>query len=142
MLSKTSEYALRAVLLLARQPRDELVRASDLADGLAVPANYLSKILHALSRAGVLVSERGRHGGFRLARPADRTSLADVIGQFDDVAPQNLCLLGRSRCNDDQPCAAHGRWREVFGPVTDFFRDTMVAELLETYSEVAETAKP
>lgn len=142
MLSKTSEYALRAVLLLARQPRDELVRASDLADGLAVPANYLSKILHALSRAGVLVSERGRHGGFRLARPADRTSLADVIGQFDEVAPQNLCLLGRSRCNDDQPCAAHGRWREVFGPVTDFFRDTMVAELLETHSEVAETAKP
>jgi Rrf2 family protein len=141
MLSKTSEYALRAVLLLARQPRDRLVRATDLADGLAVPANYLSKILHALSRAGVLASERGRHGGFRLARPADQTSLADVVGPFDEVRPQTLCLLGRTRCADDQPCAAHDRWREVFGPVTDFFRDTMVAELLET-REVAETVNP
>ena len=142
MLSKTSEYALRAVLLLARHPCGKLVRASDLADGLAVPANYLSKILHALSRSGVLVSERGRHGGFRLARPAERTALADVIGPFHEIAPQSQCLLGRPRCNDAQPCPAHDRWRDVFGPVNDFFHDTMVAELLDPSSEVAETWKP
>ena len=142
MLSKTSEYALRAVLLLARHPRGQLVRASDLAKGLAVPPNYLSKILHALSRAGVLVSERGRHGGFRLARPAERTALAEVIGPFHEITPRTQCLLGRSRCSDAQPCAAHGRWRDVYGPVNDFFHDTMVAELLDTSAEVAETWKP
>lgn len=142
MLSKTSEYALRAVLVLARHPRGQLVCASELADGLAVPANYLSKILHALSRSGVLVSERGRHGGFRLARPAERTALADVIGPFHEITPRSLCLLGRNRCSDAQPCAAHARWKEVYGPVNDFFHHTMVAELLETGSEVAETWKP
>lgn len=140
MLSKTSEYALRAVMALAREPDDRLVRAGDLAEKLAVPANYLSKILHTLSRAGVLVSERGPNGGFRLARSAERTSLADVVGEFDEVGQQNLCLLGRSRCRDDRPCAAHERWKEVFEPVTDFFRDTMVAELLQPSDTVAETA--
>ena len=140
MLSKTSQYALRAVLYLARRPRDLPVRANDIAAGLEVPPNYLSKILHTLSRAGVVTSERGPGGGFRLARPADRTTLADVVSPFDEISPKALCLLGRRRCHDDQPCGAHVRWKDVFEPVTDFFRETMVAELLEPGGEAVESA--
>jgi Rrf2 family protein len=140
MLSKTSEYALRAVLFLARESRDIQVPAGDIAAGLDVPANYLSKILHTLSRAGVVSSERGPGGGYRLARPADTMSLADVVGAFEPISPGSRCLLGRARCHDDQPCAAHERWRLVFDPVTAFFRETMVAELLEPSGEVAEPA--
>jgi Rrf2 family protein len=140
MLSKTSEYALRAVLFLARQPQGVPVRANDVAVGLDVPANYLSKILHTLSRAGVVTSERGPRGGFRLARPADRTTLAAVVSPFDEISPTDQCLLGRRRCHDDHPCGAHERWKEVFEPVTDFFRETMVAELLEPGSETVERA--
>ena len=142
MLSKTSEYALRAVLYLARHSQDVPVPAGDVAAGLDVPANYLSKILHTLSRAGVVSSERGPGGGYRLARPADRTSLADVVGAFHQISPREHCLLGNTRCHDEQPCPAHERWKEVFDPVTDFFRETMVAELLEPSREVVETAKP
>src|SRR5512134_11208 len=131
MLSKTSEYALRAVLFLARESRDIPVPAGDIASGLDVPANYLSKILHTLSRAGVVSSERGPGGGYRLARAPDTISLADVVGAFEPISPGSRCLLGRARCRDDQPCAAHARWRQVFDPVTAFFRETMVAELLE-----------
>jgi Rrf2 family protein len=140
MLSKTSEYALRAVLYLARESREVPVPAGDIAAALDVPANYLSKILHTLSRAGVVRSERGPGGGYRLARPADSISLAEVVGAFDPITPASSCLLGRVRCRDDQPCAAHARWRQVFDPVTAFFRDTMVAELLEPSAEVAEPA--
>lgn len=140
MLSKTSEYALRAVLFLARESRDTPVPAGDIATGLDVPANYLSKILHTLSRAGVVSSERGPGGGYRLARPADRMSLADVVGAFEPISPGSRCLLGQARCHDDQPCAAHERWRQVFDPVTAFFRETMVAELLEPSGELAEPA--
>jgi Rrf2 family protein len=140
MLSKTSEYALQAVLYLARHSPDASLPASDVAAGLDIPANYLSKILHTLSRAGVVRSERGPGGGYRLARPAERTSLADVVEAFDPIAPREHCLLGTGRCHDDHPCAAHERWREVFDPVTAFFRDTMVAELLRPSGEVAEPA--
>lgn len=139
MLSKSSEYALRAVLYLARQPRDLPVRASDIASGLGVPANYLSKILHTLSREGVVTSERGPGGGFRLARPPHRTTLAQVVEPFDAFNSRELCLLGRRRCHDDKPCGAHERWREVFDPVIDFFRETMVAELLEPGGEALES---
>ena len=71
MLSRTSQYALRAILYLADQPVERSVRAIDVAENLDVPANYLSKILHTLARSGLLISERGPRGGFRLARDVE-----------------------------------------------------------------------
>ncbi|HJU87352.1 MAG TPA: Rrf2 family transcriptional regulator [Gemmatimonadota bacterium] len=139
MLSKTSEYALRAVVHLARDPGDP-VSAGEVAAALDVPANYLSKILHTLSRAGLVESERGPGGGYRLARPADRMSIADVAGAVDPIAPESRCLLGHARCPGRHPCAAHDRWCRVAEPVTAFFRDTMVSELLEPSRSGAATA--
>ncbi|HEY7472359.1 MAG TPA: Rrf2 family transcriptional regulator [Gemmatimonadota bacterium] len=138
MLSKTSQYALRAVIYLARDSGAP-VPAGEVAAGLDVPANYLSKILHALSRAGVVESERGPGGGYRLARPADRISIGDVVGAFDSLAPGGGCLLGRASCPGAHPCAAHDRWRRVSEPIAAFFRDTMVSELLEPSGAVTAT---
>jgi Rrf2 family protein len=131
MISRTAEYALRAVLFLARQPEGAIVRAADIADALRIPANYLSKILHILGRTDLLVSERGRRGGFQLARPAAEISLAEVIGPFDELEERGDCLLGRARCSEKDPCAAHTRWRAVHETVTSFFAETTVADLLE-----------
>ncbi len=141
MLSKTSEYALRAVIYLARKS-SQPVPAADVAAGLGVPANYLSKILHALGRAGVVESERGPGGGYRLARPADRLAIGDVVGAFDPVVLGSACLLGHARCPGEHPCLAHDRWRQVSEPITEFFRDTMVAELLEPSGTAAATLHP
>jgi Rrf2 family protein len=138
MLSKTSEYALRAVLHLARDTGDP-VPAGEIAAALDVPANYLSKILHTLSRAGLVDSERGPGGGYRLARPADRISIGDVVGAVDPIAPEGRCLLGHQDCPGAHPCPAHDRWRRVSEPITAFFRDTMVSELLQSSGAVAAT---
>jgi Rrf2 family protein len=138
MLSKTSEYALRAIVHLARDPGDP-VSAGEVAAALDVPANYLSKILHTLSRAGLVDSERGPRGGYRLARAADRMSIADVVGAVDPIAPEGRCLLGHQKCPGPRPCAAHDRWCQVSEPITAFFRDTMVSELLETSGAVTAT---
>ena len=72
MLSQTAEYALRAVLYVAEHGDDRLVQVSEMARVLRIPRNYLSKIVHALVREGVLHSTRGKSGGFRLAVAPDR----------------------------------------------------------------------
>lgn len=131
-LSRTSQYALRAALHLAREPADRLARAGEVAEALGVPSNYLSKILHAMTRAGLLVSERGPTGGFRLARPADEMPLADIVATFDELGGDRRCLLGRPECLDASPCAAHAHWKEVAERVHDFFEETTVADLLGT----------
>lgn len=131
ILSQTAEYALRAVLYLAQQAEDQLVRVGDIAQALRIPRNYLSKILHTLARAGVLASARGKTGGFRLAVSADRLSLLDVVQEFDRLEERRQCLLGRPVCSDRHACAAHDKWKKTADGVASFFRDTTVADLLQ-----------
>jgi Rrf2 family protein len=129
MLTRTAQYALRATIELARQPEGESVTASRLANVIRIPANYLSKILHDLVRAGLLDSTRGSSGGFRLARPAERITVADVAGIFQDVSAQRRCLLGRRECRDATACPVHDAWKRVAEPVWAFFRETTMADL-------------
>ncbi|MDX1624289.1 MAG: Rrf2 family transcriptional regulator [Gemmatimonadota bacterium] len=137
-LSKTSQYAVRAALYLARQ--NDRVRASDIAEDLDVPTNYLSKILHILGRNEILDSERGPHGGFRLARPPEEITLAEVVGAFDEMTPDQRCLLGRSRCRDHDPCPAHERWKEVSERVYGFFEETKLTDLLGPEAPALDTS--
>lgn len=131
MLSRTGEYALRAVLHLAQHVEDGPTRVDDIAKSLSVPRNYLSKILHELGRAGVLASSRGPRGGFVLARRSDELTLEEIVGHFDPVNDRRRCVLGREGgCSDDDPCAAHARWSELSRSVVSFFRETTIAELL------------
>lgn len=129
ILSQTAVYALKAVMYLAESGPGRTVRVDDIAGGLDVPRNYLSKILNVLARAGVLHSSRGPAGGFRLGHPASELSLSDVIAPFDDITASPLCFLGRERCSDATPCAAHARWKEVSASVRDFLDRTTVDDL-------------
>lgn len=129
MLSKSAEYALRALHALAFEPGGGPVPSSRLADRAGVPENYLSKVLHRLEQEGVVASRRGPGGGFTLGRDPAAVRLADVIRPFDDTVLRRDCLLGRPECRDDSPCAAHDRWLEVAGRVRRFFRETSLDDL-------------
>ena len=129
ILSQTALYALRATLCLAGHGPSNPVRVDDIAEQLDVPRNYLSKILHALGRAGVLSSTRGPGGGFQLAKPASEVTLAEVVKHFDEIGEEPSCLLGRAQCSDLNPCSAHDRWRSVSVAVSSFFRETSIADL-------------
>jgi Rrf2 family protein len=129
MLSQTAEYALRAVLYIAADSRGQPVRVAEMAAELAIPQNYLSKILHLLARNGALTSVRGKHGGFRLAVAPERLTLYRVVGLFDRVDDRRRCLLGRPQCSDRTACAAHTRWKDVAERLVTFFRETTVADL-------------
>ncbi len=118
------------MLYLAQEAGEHPVRAGEIAKGLKLPANYLSKILHTLARAGVLESERGPRGGFQLAIPASELSLAEVVAPFDVSFQERSCLLGRSKCSDEDPCRLHETWKKASDPMIQFFHNTAVADLI------------
>lgn len=132
-ISGTSQYAIRAVVYVATEGTDVPVRVGPIATALGVPRNYLSKTLHQLARAGVLRSVRGPRGGFQLAVPPERLTLALVTAPFDEVGERH-CLLGRPNCGDRYPCAAHARWATVSDALQAFFRNTTVADLMSDVS--------
>ncbi|MEO5798484.1 MAG: Rrf2 family transcriptional regulator [Gemmatimonadales bacterium] len=127
-LPQTAEYALRAVNFIADTPDGRPRRVAEISAAIKVPSNYLSKTLHQLALAGVLRSTRGPAGGFQLAIPAERLTLAEVITPFLPVTGRP-CVLGRARCNDTTPCAAHHLWKPVGQQLEAFFAATTIAEL-------------
>jgi len=129
MLSQTAEYALRAALHIAEFGADRPVAVNEIAQALDVPRNYLSKTLHQLARVGVVTSTFGPGGGFQLSAPPDQLTLDTIIAPFDTAAERH-CLLGRARCRDSAPCAAHERWKTIADQIQGFFATTTVADLL------------
>jgi len=130
LLSRTGEYALRAVLLLAARGHGEAVPVGEIAGALGVPRNYLGKTLQRLVRRGVLKSVRGPRGGFALAHRAEALPIAVVVGEFDAVLPDGRCMLGAEDCDVAHPCAAHARWSAWSKALAGLLEGTTVGELV------------
>jgi Rrf2 family protein len=78
-ISAKADYAVRAAVELAATPGDRPVKAELIATAQEIPLNFLENILGELRHAGIVRSHRGAEGGFRLARPPDRITIADII---------------------------------------------------------------
>ena len=128
MLSQASKYALRAAIYLAERPEGNHL-SRDIAAGLAVPAQYLAKILQDLVRAGLLTSAKGRGGGFRLALPAQSISLMQVVHAIEGDRYAQGCVLGLPRCSDTEPCALHEVWKRTRSEFVRALETTLLVDL-------------
>ena len=101
-IGKGVEWAAHACAILALLPAGAALSREALADYLGVPAPYLAKQLQALSRAGLVVTQRGVAGGYRLARSADAISLWDITAALEGTKPTFQC----SEIRRNGPCGA------------------------------------
>ncbi|MGB5105382.1 MAG: Rrf2 family transcriptional regulator [Candidatus Zixiibacteriota bacterium] len=129
MISKTGIHALAALTKLASLQLGEYAGASDIADEVGAPRNYLGKLLKLLANNGLLVSQKGFNGGFRLARAADEISLFDVIEQIDRVSRWGNCFMSSGKCSESEPCAVHHRWKSIREEYLGFLHETTIADL-------------
>ena len=127
MSSLTAEYALRAVVLLGANlgsPRT----TQQIAEQTRVPSGYLSKVLQALGRAGVVESQRGLNGGFVLARPPNDLTVLDVINAVDPLERIARCPLGIGE-HADRLCPLHRRLDQGIAEMEAIYRETTIAQL-------------
>lgn len=130
MLSVTAEYALRAMVFLARNSEDWPIPGPQIAEAARVPRKYLSAVLADLVREGLLEGTRGKSGGFRLARSARRIRLADIVRSFEPVnSHRRTCPFGNTVCNDINPCGAHDRWKGVKSALEQFLKETTLEDV-------------
>ena len=127
VFSTSATHALRVVAWLAAHGGDEAILGRHLARKVKVPADYLSKVLAALARAGVLSASRGVKGGYRLARPATHIKLIEVVLPFEGKHARPGCLLRPGKaCRNSGACSAHESWSLVKEAYTDFLEKTTV----------------
>jgi len=129
MISKTSIHAIRALTILAQLPDETFIGTSAIADQIGAPPNYLGKLLQALVRTGLVVSQKGLGGGFRLARPAQDISLLDVVEPIEHVSRWSSCILGHHVCSDEHHCAMHNRWKAIRDEYIQLLAETTIADL-------------
>jgi Rrf2 family transcriptional regulator, iron-sulfur cluster assembly transcription factor len=113
LLTNTAEYALRAMAAVALAPLGVSVRAQDLAVDTHVPIHYLSKVLQRLTAAGLLVSQKGHQGGFRLARPASKIRFSEILAAVEQAGDAKHCAFGWPVCDPQNPCPLHTTWSQL-----------------------------
>src|SRR5262245_45264992 len=101
MLTKTGMHAIRAMVALAKLPDGAYTGAVRVAKEIDAPQNYLGKLLKLLAREGLVESQKGLGGGFRLARDARAITLLDVVEPIEHLSRWAGCILGRPECSDE-----------------------------------------
>lgn len=129
MFSQTVEYALRAVAHLAYEaptPRT----TEQLADATRVPPAYLSKVLQALSRGGIVKSQRGVRGGMSLVKRPDELTILEVLNAVEPIRRIQTCPLGL-KSHGVRLCPLHRRLDDAMAHVEAAFGRTTLAEVLD-----------
>ncbi len=126
-MSVKSDYAARAVLALARHfPEGHAVRVETLAEEQAIPANYLVQILIELKSNGIVKSQRGKEGGYRLAASPPEITLADVLQAVHGPLFESPAL------SDPQcPLELRNAWKKLQQAIEEAARSITFQELLE-----------
>jgi Rrf2 family protein len=127
MISQTAEYALRAVVAIARESKP-LVTAQ-IAQIAHVPEGYLHKVLQQLTRGGLLLSQRGLNGGYRLAVSPEILNVLEVVNAVDPPRRIERCPLGLPE-HREHLCPLHIRIAEAFASLEKAFAETTIQELL------------
>ena len=142
-VSAKTDYALRAAVELAAAGGDAPVKGERLATSQSIPLRFLENILLTLRHAGIVESRRGADGGYRLARPPEEITLADVIRAIDGPLagvsgqrPETLDFKGRSEPLREVWVAVRASLRGVLEQVT--LADVANAELPQSVRELTE----
>ncbi len=129
MISRTGIHALRALVALAELPEGAYAGAADIATDIGAPRNYLGKLLKILADEGLLESQKGKGGGFRLAHAPSEVSLYEIIEPIEKISRWSGCFLGQGRCSDHAPCAVHQQWGQIRDQYLGFLSQTTLADL-------------
>lgn len=112
-ITRQADYALRAILYLARLEPKQRAATSLIAQEQEIPPSFLAKIISQLSIAGLINTSRGARGGVSLARKPEEISLLDVVEAIDGPITLNECVGDPSVCSFGDHCPIHEVWCEA-----------------------------
>jgi len=132
MITRETDYAIRALLRLARQGDGQAVSTTVLAEEMEIPYRFLRRILLKLGERGLVHSTRGKQGGLCLARPAGAVTLLDIIGAIDSGAiTLNICLGEANACPRSEQCVVHSELADIQQMLHRRFAEITLAALVE-----------
>lgn len=130
-ITRQADYAVRAVLHLARLDPTQRAATSQVAKEQRIPPSFLAKIISQLSIAGLLHTSRGARGGVTLAREPKQISLLEVIEAIDGPILLNECVSDNGTCTFDSDCPLRPVWCEAQEELVGRLKGTNFQQLIE-----------
>lgn len=103
-ITRQTEYGIKTLLELAQVPDGQLISAKTISERQEIPETFLHKTLQLLSRAGLVLTQRGVQGGVRLALPPDQITIKDVVTAIEGPLAINVCLSNGYQCENMETC--------------------------------------
>jgi Rrf2 family protein len=128
-LTKAGDYGYLGMLYLAKQPKDRVVRLSEISQSEGIPEKFLAKIFQNLTRTGLVRSHRGAKGGFTLAKPADKITVKELIESVQGPIYLSQCLTSPDSCERKKTCALRKLWVKGQDYIIDIFKENTLADL-------------
>jgi len=129
-ITRQADYALRAMLYLAKMDPTQRSATSQIAEIQQIPPSFLAKIISQLSIAGLIHTSRGARGGVSLARPIEDVSLLDVVEAIDGPISLNECTHNQDSCPFGEECPIHPIWCEAQKELVDKLKNTRFSDLI------------
>lgn len=131
-LNTKGRYAVMAMADLAKYSGDAAVPLSAIADRQKLSLAYLEQIFLMLRRAGLVDSERGRSGGYRLGRPARDIPIAGIMNAVEEETRMTRCSDGGpGGCLGTEPCLTHGLWHALGTEIETFLGSVSLQDVLD-----------
>ncbi len=128
-ITQAGEYALLALIHLAKQPEGRLVMIDDISKGERIPKGFLAKILQSLAKAGHIRSRQGARGGFALARRPQEITVLEVIETIEGKIAFQRCLE-EPGCERADSCTLCAVFSEAQNRVTEVFSEMTLQDLM------------
>jgi FeS assembly SUF system regulator len=127
-ISRLTDYATVILAALAGEP-GRVQTAAALAESTHVAAPTVCKLLKQLQRAGLVVSTRGLHGGYQLARPASQISAAAILDALEGPVALTDCSAGHGNCEIEDSCRVGRVWQRLNLAIRRSLYDVSLAQL-------------
>ena len=132
VISSKGRYALRMMLDLAQHCGDGFVSLKHISERQEVSLKYLEAITASLNRAGLVLSQRGKEGGYRLSRPASEITVAEVLHSAEGSLAAVSCLeLEQSGCERAEQCKTLPLWRHLDTLMDNYLSGVSLQDVME-----------
>ena len=128
-VTRAADYGIRVMIHMATLPAHERALLPALARATGAPQSFLSKVLQALCRAGLIASRRGQMGGFELLPAGRKATARAVIEAVEGPICLNLCLAAGASCKRKSFCPAHPVWANAQEAMLKVLDTATVADL-------------
>lgn len=131
-ITRQADYALRAMIFLARQEPGHRSATSTIAQEQSIPPSFLAKIISQLSIAGLIHTSRGARGGVTLARSPEEISILEVVEAIDGPIALNECTAAAGNCQFGEHCPMRPIWCDTQDELIEKLRNTTFARVVPT----------